>query len=723
MASGKALIIADIHGAAPLSLARARWRANIFRMSRDDDIDFTPRVGRPRARSGNPVRRPQSFTQQVMQAVAKAGGDPRRIAKPGGARARAPTKTGRFNARGRGAKFAATIPRDSGWKFDSDTGMRFRARRVIVKARVVKMRGSDSQAASAHLRYLQRDGVTRDGERGRLYSSWEDEADGAKFLGRGGDDRHQFRLIVAPEDGAEFDDLRNFTRRLMDQMERDLDTSLDWVAVDHFNTAHPHSHIVVRGVTDQGKILNIAGDYIAHGIRHRASEIMTHDLGQQSELELRQNLTHEVEQDRFTRLDRNLLHEVTDEGLIDLRPGQEQSLLGGVNRALLIGRLKKLERLGLAHPAEPGRWTLSPKMENTLRAVGERGDIIKIMHRALTAQRIERGAEAYVVHGAERLDRPVIGRLVGKGLAGDELADRMHLVVDGIDGHAHYVEVAGNEADAAKTGSIVAIGPAEAKPRAADHNISMIAAGNDGIYQPSQHLDLARESVRVPAGDYEGYVEAHVRRLEALRRAGIVERLDADHWRVPDDFEQRALAYDAQRNKQLTMRVLSVLDLDAQMTSDGATWLDRTMVGTGVMSVRDGGFGHEVRQALAGRRQWLVAQGLARLDGTGFTARPDLLGALESRELSHVGRAMAKQRSDLLPFRQMEDGDTVRGTYKGAVTLVSGKYALVENSREFTLVPWRPVIEKELGREVYGLVRGTGISWEFGRSRGPSIGM
>jgi len=708
----------DIHGASALYLVRERSRTNIVRMSHDDDIDFMPRLGRPRAPKGSRARRPLSFQQQVMQAVARVGGDPRRIGKPSGTRTGAAPKTGRFNARGRGAKFAATVPRDIGWKFDADTGMRFRARRVVVKARVVKMRGADSQAASAHLRYLQRDGVTRDGERGRLYSSWEDEADGAKFLDRGGDDRHQFRLIVAPEDGAEFDDLKNFTRRLMDQMERDLDTTLDWVAVDHFNTAHPHSHIVLRGVTDQGKILNIAGDYIAHGIRHRASEIMTLDLGPQSEWELRQSLGHEVEQDRFTRLDRNLLHEVTDTGVIDLRPGEEQSLLGGVNRALLIGRLNKLERLGLATSQEPGRWTLSAKMEKTLRALGERGDIIKTMHRALTAQGIERGAEQYMVHGDERLERPVVGRLVGKGLAGDELADRLHLVVDEIDGRAHYVEVAGGEADAAKTGSIVEIGPAEAKPRAADHNIAQMAADNDGIYQPSDHLDMARESVRVPAGDYEGYVQAHVRRLEALRRAGIVERLDADHWRVPDDFEKRALAYDAQRNTQRAVRVLSVLDLDAQVTTDGATWLDRTLVGTGIASVSDGGFGHKVRQALTGRRQWLVEQGLARLDGNGFTTRPDMLAALESRELARVGRAMAQQRGDLLPFRQMEDGDSLRGTYKGAVTLVSGKYALVENALEFTLVPWRPVIEKELGREVYGLVRGSGISWQFGRSRG-----
>jgi type IV secretory pathway VirD2 relaxase len=137
-------------------------------------------------------------------------------------------------------------------------------------------------------------------------------------------------------------------------MEQDLGTRLDWVAVDHHNTGHPHSHVVVRGVTEDGKILNIAGDYIAHGIRARASEIVTLELGPQTEWEVQQKLGHEVEQDSFTRLDRTLRKEVNDDGLIDLRPGAEQSYLSRTNRYLLIDRLKKLERMDLAHEVEPG---------------------------------------------------------------------------------------------------------------------------------------------------------------------------------------------------------------------------------------------------------------------------------------------------------------------------------------------------------------------------------
>ena len=142
-----------------------------------------------------------------------------------------------------------------------------------------KLPGHASKAADAHLRYLEPDGVTRDGEKGHAYSALDDQADSRAFLARGRDDRHQFRFIV-------------------------LDTGLAWIAVDHHNTGHPHTHIIVRGVIDDGRILNIAGDYIAHAVRHRASELVTRELGHQSEIDVARRLASEVSADRLTRLDR-----------------------------------------------------------------------------------------------------------------------------------------------------------------------------------------------------------------------------------------------------------------------------------------------------------------------------------------------------------------------------------------------------------------------------------
>src|SRR5262249_899853 len=121
------------------------------------------------------------------------------------------------------------------------------SRRVIVKARYTPIIAGDLGAARAHVRYIQRDGVTREGAPGRLYDAGRDEVEASAFLDRSSDDPYQFRFVIAPEDSARLADLKPFVRDLLAQMERDLDTKLDWVAVDYFNTGHPHTHLTIRG--------------------------------------------------------------------------------------------------------------------------------------------------------------------------------------------------------------------------------------------------------------------------------------------------------------------------------------------------------------------------------------------------------------------------------------------------------------------------------------------
>ncbi len=579
-----------------------------------------------------------------------------------------------------------------------------------------------SRAAAVHLRYLQRDGVTREGSPGQLYSATADRADGRAFLDRSEGDPRQFRLIVAAEDGAELSDLRAFTRDLMRQVERDLGTGLDWVAVDHFNTAHPHTHIVIRGVDEAGENLVIAGAYLAHGIRERASELVTIELGPESTMERQVKLVREIDQKRLTRIDRALLREAGEAvgGVIDLRTvvGEPRS---DFDWQLRIGRLQALERLELAEEIATGRWRLVPGMEETLRALGERGDIIKTMHHALTRHGAERGAEQFAIHDLrEPLAAPITGRLLGRGLGGDELGDRVHLIVDGLDGRVHYVEVPAAGADATNPpiGAIVELGAERGAPRAADRNIADLAHRTAGIYRPADHLATARADPGI--ADAEAYVEAHVRRLEALRRADVVQRLDADHWRVPPDLEQRAARHDTGRSQTPRVRVLSALDLEAQIRSDGATWLDRQLLARDPVPLAQGAFGLEVEVALERRRQHHLSHGDARrgADG-GVRYHRDLLATLERRELARAGGELAATRA--VPFRMPAPGDTIRGTYREAIQLASGRYALVENAQEFTLVPWRPVIERTVARDVVGVVTDGGISWQIGRDRGFGI--
>ena len=191
-------------------------------------------------------------------------------------------------------------------------------RRVVVKARIVRLK-IGSRAALAHLTYLQRDGTTRGGGRGQLYGPDSDRVDGRALVERSQGDRHQFRFIVAPEDGDRLSDLRRFSRDVMRQMEEDLGTRLDWVAVDHFNTGHPHSHVVIRGRDDLDKDLIIAQDYITDGVRLRAQERATLELGPETDIELSSKLQAEISNERLTRIDRAMMSEA-DHGFLDLRP-------------------------------------------------------------------------------------------------------------------------------------------------------------------------------------------------------------------------------------------------------------------------------------------------------------------------------------------------------------------------------------------------------------------
>jgi len=685
-------------------------------MTHDDALDFRPRPGRIRDRARPAARRSLSFVDEVMRAAMKAKGGPLPPSRSAGGRRRSgmPGK-GKCSRIGRGQAVADRLKRPA-----TERGARRRQRRVVIKARIVRHK-IGSGAAAAHLRYLQRDGTTRDGERGRLYGPDRDIEDGRAFAEHGADDRHSFRVIVAPEDGDRLSDLRAFTRDVMHQIEQDLGTQLDWVAVDHYNTGHPHSHVVIRGKDDLGKDLIIAQDYITDGVRLRAQERATLELGPETDRELRDQLRAEITAERFTRIDRAMIEEASD-GMLDLRPESGQTH-ADFDHTLRLGRVQTLEHFGLAREIEPGVWTISDKLEPTLRALGERGDIIKTMHRALASRGIERAAGDYAIH-RDRIDGgPIIGRVIDKGLPGDQLGDGMHLVVDGLDGRVHYLEIAdAAQADETKIGSIVEIGRTTAELRPSDRNILAMTDPRDRVYRPSEHRAALEDTRLVREGKAGGFIDAHVRRLEALRRAGIVERIDADHWHIPADYAERAQAYDSQRSRQLTVRALSIIDLDAQVNANAATWLDRGLLNGYPTPIHYNGFGAEVRESQARRRQWLIDQGVARQeDGRTFYQR-DMLTTLTQRELQQAGGRLASERG--LSFHTPVEGERVSGTYQGAIQLASGKFALIERSHEFTLVPWRPVIDKELGRQVSGIATpGGGIDWTFGRTRGIGIGL
>lgn len=655
-------------------------------MKRGDEDRFRVRPGRPRPtdESGS-----QRFTRQVVRAAQRSGASSGRPLSRSSGRG-AENGRGRVAARLRGSRLGP------------------RSRRVIVKARLVVRAQAAPGSTAAHLRYIQRDSVTREGERGQAYSAGDDRADVDGFVDRTAADRHEFRFIVSPEDGAELDDLRSYTRELMGRMEADLGTRLDWVAVDHWDTENPHTHVVVRGTDQSGADLIIARDYISHGLRGAAAELATEWLGPQTERELVERLAREVDQERWTGLDRNLSASARD-GRIELA---DLDVRGGTpgGRGALVGRLQTLERLGLAERAGTAAWTLAPDAEATLRAMGERGDIIRTMQRAFRGD-----VREHAIFDASMPTTPVTGRIAAKGLA-DELHGRGYLVVDGTDGRAHYVALPDqtNLADY-PVGGIVDLRSPSAEPRRADRAIAA-QIGADNLYRTDRHLAAARQAART-GDDPETFVAAHIRRLEALRRDGIVERLDDGVWRLPGDFLDRAAAHEANRAKGAVVDLRSNLDVGKQTRAMGATWLDRELLsGTRPAAV---GFGAEVASALEERQAFLEEQGLATRRGQRMILARDLLATLRSREVAVAGGRLAAETG--LQHRPVAEGERVSGIYRRSVMLTSGRFAMLDDGVGFSLVPWKPLIEQRLGQTMSAVSRGGSVSWEFGRQRGMGV--
>ena len=470
-----------------------------------DDHEFRVRPGRIRSTRAQSAR---PFIAQALAAAKKAGGGV--------------SRSGRVVAANR-----SRFGRGQRASIQANRLITARTRGAVIKARVVRHSGRTAPLGT-HLDYLRRDGVTRDGEKARLFGPGTEEADGRAFAGRCEDDRHHFRFIVSPDDVVEMSDLKSFTRDLVGQMERDLDTRLDWVAVDHWNTEHPHVHLIVRGVRDDGQDLVISRDYIKEGMRDRARDLITQELGPRTDLDIRRTLERQIEAERWTQLDRQLVRDAGKIGVIDVAP--EVGRQPDAYAVEKVGRLRKLAALGLASEVGPGQWMIDDQAEVTLRQLGERGDIIKRLHRALTERGIDRGSGNYVLAG-ESLDVPVIGRLVERGLD-DELKGTAYAVVDGVDGRTHHIrlphlDAAGDSAP----GSIVELRTfedARGERRVAlavrsdlDLQHQVNASGATWLDRQS----IAREPVAMSEGGFGAEVRHAMRqRAEHLVREGLAEQ-------------------------------------------------------------------------------------------------------------------------------------------------------------------------------------------------------
>lgn len=580
------------------------------------------------------------------------------------------------------------------------------ARRVYVQALIQRLTGNGRALQRAHISYLERDGAGRGEERAAFYNDRAEGLSGQDWLKNHSDERHHFRFIVSPEDGERLDDLKPFIRDLVSQMEIDLETKLDWIAVDHFNTEHPHTHIVMSGKCDDGRDLVIPRDYIAGGIRERGSALLTRELGLQTETELSAKLEQEIAQRKFTRIDSVLMRQMEREGGIDLTRVRR-------NREHYGARLKALRRMGLAEHIGGSRWEVDQSLGQKLRAIEQADTVARRIEWVLQEKGLDRisAAQGSAYDPAQR----VTGRLLKIGHA-DELIGSRYGIVDGLDGRVHHFELGTQVFEGLGAGDMV-----EVKPRAPgalnmDREIAEIAAQNNGVYSAETH-QRHEPAVR------RDYLAMFERRLQALESQGLVTGRTDDHYPIPPSFLDKVDDHFAALGKRAPslVRKLKGRDFEHQVKARGETWLDQQLAGTAREPLSEAGLGGEVRAAMGKRMAVLYERGLVQ-DKSATSLTPDQIKQLQQDGLAHAAGEVERQTG--LTYAPLSAGASLQGTFERTHKSPDTKYAIIEQGHQFALVPWSRELERQRHKQIQiAMSPRMELSWTHGRSRRLGIGM
>lgn len=300
--------------------------------------------------------------------------------------------------------------------------------RAVVKVHYFGHGGGGAKALRAHARYIERDAAARspdaepsmgddregegrqaersaearartrarEGTRGKVADRsvfYDGSGDGVDGSGRAAewakDDRRHFRLILSPENGTRLGDLKDYTREVMARAEAALGTRLQWIAVDHWDTDNPHTHIILRGRHQDGRDLVIPRDYVSHGFRNAARDIATERLGERTRDDARLALQNDIRAHRPTRLDQIIAPQIGEDGTVRIARLRAPNGAPELTDALKA-RAHELKRLGLATETSRNVLAFDRDWRERLTAMEMHLDIRKSLMRA-RAQDLARG--------------------------------------------------------------------------------------------------------------------------------------------------------------------------------------------------------------------------------------------------------------------------------------------------------------------------------------------
>jgi len=580
-----------------------------------------------------------------------------------------------------------------------------RQQRVVVKASYSVHRagtpGSSRTSGGgsvlrAHVRYLARDSASLDGQAGKFYDATEQDVDAKQRVQAWEHDRHHFRFIISPEYADQIDrqpsGMTGYVRELVAQMEQDLGTPLEWVAINHYNTDDRHAHLLVRGKREDGSDLVIPRRYMSHGMRQAAQEIATHWIGERTAEQVNEALQEEMRAERFTPLDAVIERQLDGDHRLRLRSQGRRS--DDELRRRVAGRLQHLEGMGLATRDRHGRWTVDADLKRKLRELAFRGDTIKNLYAKLG----QRSAFVSRYRGEE-----LTGRVVSIGVH-DELRDRRYLAVEDSEGRTSYVLPANPQAlSVLEEGGLVRVSAVNHRLARTDARIAEVARAGGGVYRTEAHRQQLAESFS--AGDMASFLRSHERRLQTLERLGAATQSSAG-WTVHNlDALERG---DHARHRHDTgfVEVVSARSIESQVQAEAWTWLDRQLYVRSLGKATTVPFDAALEQTAEQRRQWMVEHGYTASQDGRCTLRPGVLEALRRHEWRAVEPTL-RQRFGR-PAHPLAAGAEVNGTYRGAVALHDGLRAVIGDRSRVHFVPVQQAPPLAAGTKVRAKVNAQG---------------
>ena len=320
----------------------------------------------------------------------------------------------------------------------------FRTTRTYLQRCSVRVSYSRNVTAGqwrAHGRYIERESAAHEkhGKAVGFDTSGQPIDVAAKLAGwQTAGDQRLWKLIISPEFGDRVD-LERLTRDVLERMEKDTRSGLEWLAVTHYNTQHPHVHIALRGRTRDNQPLNLSREYVKHGIREVAENCCTKQLGPRTALDATDAERREVRQKRLTSLDRRIIADAPDDDsawfTVVRNPARHgPTEIARVHEQHVVARLAFLETMRLATSVRPNTWRVRRDLPDILRAMQRTSDHQKM----LAAHGVLMSDERLPIIVMDwRKNEFVEGRILVHGQ--DESSGRSYLMLEGTDAKVHLI--------------------------------------------------------------------------------------------------------------------------------------------------------------------------------------------------------------------------------------------------------------------------------------------